>query len=222
MGNVACSLPFENPTPCALHLDHGDSLKQVKACMDAGYTSVMLDFSARTFNENNAALKEVVRIAHPLGITVEGELGSVGKVSDSTSEGGVVSTLTDPNEAYNYVLATGIDALAVSIGNAHGHYTKLPKLRFDILGEVYSKVKIPIVLHGGSGTPDEDIKKAVSLGVAKVNIASELNSAFRNSLKTQWNSGLNPWSPLAMHEALKQIASVVEKWIHISGSQGKA
>lgn len=222
MGKTAHSLPVENPVPSALHLDHGDSLEQVRACIDAGYTSVMLDFSSKTFDENAGALKEVVKIAHPLGITVEGEIGSVGKVGDSTLEGGMISTLTDPDEAYEYAVKTGVDTLAISIGNAHGHYTKLPEFRFDILSEVYSRVKIPIVLHGGSGTPDEDIKKAISLGIAKVNVASELNSAFRDSLKTQWNSGLNPWSPLAMTEALKYIGTVVEKWIIRLGSAGKA
>lgn len=208
--------------PAALHLDHGDSLDMVKDCLEAGFSSVMLDFSAKSFQENAAALKAVVKMAKPLGVTVEGELGHVGKIDNATTEGGCGSTLTDPEEAVQYVKETGVDALAVSIGNAHGNYTKLPQLDFERLGKIHRKIEIPLVLHGGSGTPDEDIKKAISLGIAKVNVASELIRAIRESLRTQWNAGQNLWTPAALVEARKDMEKVIEKWIVRVGAAGRA
>lgn len=208
--------------PAALHLDHGDSLDMVKDCLAAGFSSVMLDFSAKSFQDNAAALKTVVKLAKPLGVTVEGELGHVGKIDNATVEGGYGSTLTDPDEAVQYVKATGIDALAVSIGNAHGNYTKLPQLDFERLAKIHQMVEIPLVLHGGSGTPDEDIKKAVSLGIAKVNVASELVRSIRESLRSQWGANHNLWVPAALVEARKDMEKVIEKWIVRVGAAGRA
>ena len=222
MAAIARSLHVETAFPVALHLDHGNSLSLVRDCLDAGYTSVMLDFSTKPFEENAGALRTVVRMAHPLGATVEGEIGSVGKVEDATIEGNHHSTLTDPMEAAEYVRITGVDTLALSIGNAHGNYTTLPRLRFDILKKVYDRVNIPLVLHGGSGTPDEDIKKAISLGIAKINVASELVRAVRESLMDQWNTGRNFWAPAAEVEAMKDMESVVMKWIRRTGAEGRA
>lgn len=208
--------------PAALHLDHGDSLVLVKESLDAGFTSVMLDFSTKPFAENAAALKQVVAMACPLGVTVEGEIGSVGKVDQVTQEGGAVSTLTDPDEVLEYVKITGVDALAVSIGNAHGLYTRLPKFDFERLAMIRRRVTVPLVLHGGSGTPDADIKQAVDLGMVKVNVASELTAAFRGSLKTQADEGRNAWLPCALAEAEQSLRPVVEKWIHRLGAEGRA
>ena len=208
--------------PAALHLDHGDSLDMVKDCLDAGFSSVMLDFSARPFEENVAALKTVVGMAAPLGVTVEGELGHVGKIDNTTTEGGNTSTLTVPDEAVRYVKETGVDVLAVSIGNAHGNYTRLPRLDFECLANVHRLVEVPLVLHGGSGTPDEDIKKAISLGIAKVNVASELIRSIRESLLSQWGADRNLWVPAALVEARKEMEKVVEKWMVRVGAVGKA
>jgi len=222
MSSIARSLYPETSLPVALHLDHGDSLSMVRDCLEAGYTSVMLDFSSKTFEENASALRTVVGMAHPLGVTVEGEIGSVGKIDDSSLEGNHSSTLTDPQEAREYVRITGVDTLALSIGNAHGNYTELPQLRFDILEEVFDLVNIPLVLHGGSGTPDDDIKKAISLGIAKINVASELVRAVRESLMGQWKEGRNLWAPAAEVEAMKNMESVATKWIIKTGAAGQA
>jgi len=222
LSSLAHALPLKTTIPAALHLDHGKSLEQVKVCIDAGYTSVMLDFSHKPFSENVEALRKVVEIARPLGVTVEGEIGSVGKIHDDTVEGEQVSILTDPEEALAFVNATGVDVLAVSIGNAHGNYISLPRLRFDLLEDIYSKVRIPLVLHGGSGTPDKEIKKAISLGIAKINIASELICAVRESLKRQWNMGKNPWVSTALVGAMRDMGEVVEKWILRVGAAGQA
>lgn len=208
--------------PAALHLDHGSSLDMVRTCLDGGYTSVMLDYSARPFAENVAALREVASRAHPQGVTVEGELGAVGRVDDSTREGTADCTLTDPAQAAQFVAQSGVDALAVSIGNAHGHYTRLPRLDFDRLAEIRRQVGVPLVLHGGSGTPDADLRRAIALGIAKVNVASDLVHAVRTSLVEQWHESEKKWTPEAIAVAYGRTEAVVRRWIERLGAAGKA
>lgn len=207
--------------PAALHLDHGNSLEQVEECLQSGYTSVMLDFSMRPYEENVAALRRTAELAHPRAITVEGELGHVGRADTITLEGDAISTLTEPGEAASYVAETGVDVLAVSIGNAHGQYTKLPTLDFARLAEIRAAVSLPLVLHGGSGTPEEDLQRAISLGIAKVNVATELIAAVRESLLAQWQAGRNLWVPAAQAAAMDAMAVVVEKWIRRTGAAGR-
>ena len=222
MGRISRAVAEKYNVPAALHLDHGDSPEVVEACLEAGYTSVMLDYSTRPFAENVAALKAVVAKAHPKGVTVEGEIGSVGKVDDSTVEGGKSSTLTDPAEAARYAELTGVDALAVSIGNAHGIYTKLPVFDFDRLEKIRRAVGVPLVLHGGSGTQPEYIRRAISLGMAKVNVASELCKAFRDAYAGQHAGGRTGWLPTLLGATKPAIAKVAERWIVLTGAAGKA
>jgi ketose-bisphosphate aldolase len=222
MSLVAHSLIKRYNMPVALHLDHGTSIDEVRKCLAAGYTSVMLDFSLKPFKENSAALKEVVSLAHPLGVTVEGEIGAVGMVDSTVVEGGRMSTLTRVEDASAFAEETGVDLLAVSIGNAHGVYKTLPELDFDLLEKIQSVINVPLVLHGGSGTPEKDLKKAISLGIAKINVASELVNSIRNTLMSQWNEGKNIWLPLAYEPALKAMREVVKKWILKTGADGKA
>jgi ketose-bisphosphate aldolase len=222
MGAIAQTLARRFNVRAALHLDHGNSMEMVEACLRAGYTSVMLDYSARPFNENAEAMKRVVAAAHPMHVTVEGELGIIGQVDQVTAEGGGYTALTDPTVAAAFVEATGIDTLAVSIGNAHGMYTKLPQLDFDCLAKVHSAVRVPLVLHGGSGTPEPDLRRAISLGIAKVNVASELIKALRESLLDQWGTGKNLWAPIAQAVAIEAMGKVVEKWFHLTGAAGRA
>jgi len=205
----------------ALHLDHGDSLELVKECVQARFTSVMLDFSTRSFEENTAALKKVCRICHPKGITVEGEIGAVGRCDSTTMEGSSGSRLTDPEEAAEYARITGVDCLAVSIGNAHGTYVKLPRFDFDRLAAIRKRVKIPLVLHGGTGTPDKDLRKAISLGIAKVNVATALVGAYRETLLRQWNNKQDLWVPTAQTAALKEMSRAVEEWVVRLNAAGK-
>ncbi len=208
--------------PVVLHLDHGDSPERVRECLRAGYSSVMLDYSHRPFAENAAALREVVALARPRGVTVEGEIGAVGRADAVFGEGGEASRLTDPAEAEAYARETGVDALAVSFGNAHGLYSGAPRFDFARLAEIRSRVGIPLVLHGGSGTPDADLARAIGLGIAKVNIASELVHAVRQSLLDQWEAGRNLWAPLAMAEARAAMVPVAARWITRLGAAGKA
>jgi fructose-bisphosphate aldolase class II len=222
IGRIIHSLIQNHCTPVALHLDHGTSIEEVKTGLSSGYTSVMLDYSTKSFIENTNALKKVVKLSHPLGVSVEGELGAVGRTEIHAIEGSRVSSLTDPRDAEKFVAETGIDMLAVSIGNAHGMYTALPNLDFGLLGEIRNLVKIPLVLHGGSGTPENDLKKAVKMGVAKVNVASELVQTVRLSLMKQWSAGHNFYTPIALADAMKELSHVVRKWIKLAGADGNA
>jgi tagatose 1,6-diphosphate aldolase GatY/KbaY len=222
MGRISRAVAEKYNVPAALHLDHGDSPEVVAACLDAGYTSVMLDYSTRPFDENVAALKAVVAKAHPRGVTVEGEIGSVGKVDDSTIEGGKSSTLTDPAEAARYAELTGVDALAVSIGNAHGIYTKLPVFDFERLERIRRAVGVPLVLHGGSGTQPEYIRRAISLGMAKVNVASEICKAYRDAYAEQHAPGRGGWLPTLLGATKPAIARVAERWFKLTGAASRA
>lgn len=222
MAAIAATMVRGFSLPVSLHLDHGDSIPLVRECLQAGYSSVMLDFSQRPYAENVAALREVVTLASERGVTVEGELGHVGKADTSTAEGGAVSTLTKVDEAAAYVAHTGVDALAVSIGNAHGQYTKLPQLDFERLAQIHAAVSIPLVLHGGSGTPQSDLRRAISLGIAKVNVATELMVAMRRSLTADSQRPQPLWFPIAHAQATQAMEPVVEKWIHWTGAAGRA
>lgn len=208
--------------PAALHLDHGDSLERVMACLDAGFTSVMLDYSARPFEENVTALRQVSALARPLGVTVEGELGHVGKADTVTAESEGDSTLTSPEDAARYVEETGVDALAVSIGNAHGQYTKLPQFDFARLAAIRSAVRVPLVLHGGSGTPDADLKQAIALGMAKVNVATDLTVAMRQGLKAELALAQPRWLPHSLNLAVEGVVPTLERWFHLTGAAGRA
>jgi tagatose 1,6-diphosphate aldolase GatY/KbaY len=222
LGAVAHALAERFGVTAALHLDHGNSIAMVEDCLAAKYTSVMLDYSTRPWQENVDALRRVVALAHPQGVTVEGELGVVGQADQVSVEGGKQSTLTDPDLAADFVAKTGIDALAVSIGNAHGLYTKLPQLDFERLAKLQEATRIPLVLHGGSGTPEADLRRAISLGIAKVNVATEAITALRQSLLEQWGAGKNLWVPMAQAVAMEAMAKVVANWFHLTMAVGHA
>ncbi|ASG97796.1 Fructose-bisphosphate aldolase class-II [Listeria monocytogenes serotype 1/2a str. 01-5252] len=169
-----------SPVPFVLHLDHGDNMGDVMRAVRCGFSSVMIDGSLLPFEENIRVTKEVVDVCHKLGVSVEGELGTIGKTGNSI-EGGVSEIIyTKPEEAEEYISRTGVDTLAVAIGTAHGIYPKdkEPKLRLDILKEIKALVNIPLVLHGGSANPEAEIAAAVEIGIQKVNISSDYKYAF--------------------------------------------
>ena len=221
LAQIAYNIAKNYEIPAALHLDHGNTLDQVNECIKGNYTSLMLDLSSKSYDENVKGMQAVVKLARPLGITVEGEIGSIGNADTISEESSGPSNLTEPLEAKKFVEETGIDMLAVGIGNAHGIYKSLPKFDFKRLQEIYEKVQIPLVLHGGSGTPESDLKKAISLGICKVNVASELVKAFRDYLLTQWNAEKDLWIPIATAKALKKLPPVIKKWIRNVGSENK-
>ncbi|NSK44655.1 class II aldolase [Blautia luti] len=170
MGPMMVQAAKEAKVDVAVHLDHGLTFETVDKALELGFTSVMLDASTLPFEENIAKVKTVVEKARKYGATVEAELGLVGGSEDGSCDHGI--RCTDPDDAVVYARETGIDALAVAIGNAHGNYPVAPTLAFDVLEKIYEKVDIPLVLHGGSGITDKDFQRAISLGIRKVNIAT--------------------------------------------------
>ena len=170
MGPMMVQAAKEAKVDVAVHLDHGLTFESVDKALELGFTSVMLDASTLPFEENIARVKAVVEKARKYGATVEAELGLVGGSEDGSCDHGI--RCTDPDDAVVYARETGIDALAVAIGNAHGNYPVAPTLAFDVLEKIHEKVDLPLVLHGGSGITDKDFQKAISLGIRKVNIAT--------------------------------------------------
>ena len=170
MGPMMVQAAKEAKVDVAVHLDHGLTFETVDKALEFGFTSVMLDASTLPFEENIAKVKTVVEKARKYGVTVEAELGLVGGSEDGSCDHGI--RCTDPDDAVVYARETGIDALAVAIGNAHGNYPVAPTLAFDVLEKIHEKVDIPLVLHGGSGITDKDFQRAISLGIRKVNIAT--------------------------------------------------
>lgn len=170
MGPMMVQAAKEAKVEIAVHLDHGLTMEVVQKALDYGFTSVMFDSSTYPFEENIKRSREVVRLAEKYGATTEAELGLVGGSEDGSYDHGI--RCTNPDDAKLFCERTGIDALAVAIGNAHGNYPVAPKLAFDVLEEIHKKTEVPLVLHGGSGITDDDFQKAISLGIVKVNIAT--------------------------------------------------
>ena len=163
----------ESGVPVALHLDHGSSFEVAMKCIQDGFSSVMFDGSHYPYEENIRLTREVVKAAHAVGVSVEGELGTIGGVEDDVQVDEADAALAKPEEAIRFWEETQVDAMAVAVGTAHGMYKGEPKIRFDIIEEVSRNIEAPIVLHGGSGVPDESIQKAVQLGVGKINVNTE-------------------------------------------------
>lgn len=170
MGPMMIQAAREAHVDVAVHLDHGLTKPVVQKALDLGFTSVMYDSSSYTFLENVQRTREIVELAKSYGATVEAELGLVGGSEDNREDHGI--RCTDPKDARIFCEETGIDALAVAIGNAHGNYPVAPTLAFDVLAQIQQNTAIPLVLHGGSGITDSDFRRAISLGICKVNIAT--------------------------------------------------
>lgn len=161
-----------------LHLDHGSSIEVVKRCLDAGFDSVMIDASEKTFAENVKITAEVVRLAQPYNANVEAELGYIAKLGQAQTGG-----YTQPEEAKRFVEATGINALAIAIGSAHGFYKETPKLQLELLSQIHEATSAALVLHGGSGIPDNQLREAIHRGISKVNLATETKNIFMKTLQ---------------------------------------
>ncbi len=171
--------------PVTVHLDHGADHIQVLKAIQAGFTSVMIDGSMLPFEENVALTKRVVDLAHAVGLSVEGELGTIGKTDDEAEDGAAQIIYTEPDDAVRFVEETGVDSLAIAIGTCHGIYPSWmkPELKLDLLQQIKSKVNIPLVLHGGSNNPDAEIGESVKLGVNKINISSDIKVAYHNKMR---------------------------------------
>jgi len=171
--------------PIAIHWDHGASYEQILTAIRSGFTSVMIDGSMLPFEDNIAISRKVVHAAHAVGLSVEGELGTIGQM-DSQAEGGSDTIIyTNPDDALTFVESTAVDSLAVAIGTYHGIYptTMKPELKLDLLKLIKDKVDIPLVLHGGSNNPDDEIAEAVKLGINKINISSDIKVAYHTKMR---------------------------------------
>lgn len=186
--------------PVVIHLDHGASLEQIKRAIGCGFTSVMIDASSKSFEENIKITKEVVDYAKNYNVSVEAELGTIGDLGE-TLEGGTPTIIyTDPVKAGEFVEKTNIDTLAVAVGTSHGIYPKHmdPHIRTDIIKEITKNVSIPLVLHGGSSNPDSEISEVVALGVCKVNISSDIKLALFNEVRKYLNANELALEPLSI------------------------
>ena len=209
--------------PVALHLDHGSSFEKAMECIRRGYSSVMIDGSKYPFEENIAMTKKVVEAAHSVGVSVEAELGKLGGTEDDHTVEEREATFTDPDQAVEFVERTGIDALAVAIGTAHGVYKGEPDLDFDRLEAINNKIDIPLVLHGASGVPDSDVRKAVSFGINKVNVNTAFQQAFTAKVKELFAEDPELYDPRKYcgpgRDAIKER---VKEKIDVLGSKNKA
>jgi fructose-bisphosphate aldolase, class II len=171
--------------PIAIHWDHGASYKEILTAIRIGFTSVMIDGSMLPFEDNVALSRKVTHTAHAVGLSVEAELGTIGKTDGEAEDGSDAIIYTNPEDAVTFVQATGVDSLAVAIGTYHGIYPKTlkPELKLDLLKEIKERVKIPLVLHGGSNNPDDEIAQAVKLGINKINISSDIKVAYHKKMR---------------------------------------
>jgi fructose-bisphosphate aldolase class II len=209
--------------PVVLHIDHGTNFDQVMRCIRYGFTSVMYDGSKLPIEENIAVTKKVVEVAKAVGVSVEAELGKIGGTEDDVSVKAWEASMTDPEEAKMFVENTDVDALAIAIGTAHGQYKGTPKLDFERLQKVRSLVDIPIVLHGSSGVPGEAVKKAISLGVRKVNIDTNIREAFVRRARAVMEEKPDEIDPRKiLGPAREEMTATVREKIRLFGSSNKA
>ena len=217
-------LAHKSSVPMAIHLDHGSKLEQIMRAVRTGFTSVMIDASHLPFEENISLTKKVVDLVHPLGISVEAELGTIG-TTEHDAEGGAEEIIyTRPDDAAEFIERTGADALAIAIGTAHGLYPKgfVPELKLDLLSEIKSKVHVPLVLHGGSANPDHEIAESVRRGINKINISSDIKDAFYQQLRiTLQDKKLR--EPFQLYlDSIKAMKEVIDHKLELFDAVGKA
>ena len=214
----------KSKVPVVIHMDHGSNIYDVMRSIKNGYTSVMIDASNLPYEENVALTKQVVELAHKVNVSVEAEIGTIGAMNYETE--GVDNVLyTDPEQAKDFVKRTGIDCLAVAIGTAHGLYPKnfTPKLNLELLKILNKEVNIPLVLHGGSGNPDEEVTASVSLGVSKVNISSDVKSVFFKKCHELLNENPNQYEPCDLFpKCIDEAKKVIYHKLNVLNTIGKA
>lgn len=209
--------------PIALHLDHCTDYELIVQCIREGYTSVMIDASMHPFEENVRQTQEVVKVARAAGVNVEAELGKVGGVEDDIVVADEDALLADPDECVRFVELTGVPTLAPAIGTAHGIYKGEPKIAFGKLEEIFRKVSLPLVLHGGSGIPEEQVKRCVSLGMAKMNVATELRIAFSDAIKKVFQANPDENDPRKyMVPAKAAVKELAQAKMRLTGCVGRA
>jgi fructose-bisphosphate aldolase class II len=209
--------------PVALHLDHGSDFESIMKCIRAGFSSVMIDASKMSFEENIALTKKVVEAAHSVGVSVEAELGTIGGTEDDHTVEEKDAMYTDPDQAKEFVDATGVDALAIAIGTAHGVYEGEPELDFERLDTIKKLIDMPVVLHGASGISAEDLKTGVKYGVNKVNVNTDFQQSFTAKIKEVFAEKPELYDPRKYcGPGREAIAEKVKEKIKILGSDGQS
>ena len=207
--------------PVAVHYDHGLTFGRCMEALRLGFTSIMYDCSTAPYEENLENVAEMVKICHAMGATVEGELGHVGDNEGAGKLSNPSDFFTDPAVAADFVRRTGVDALAVAVGNAHGDYKFPPKLDFQRITDISGITGVPLVLHGGSGLADSDFREAVARGVSKINIFTDLDKAGKAGVEQGLREGAATLMQLMPH-AIEAMSAVVRNKIELFGSAGRA
>ena len=221
VANYLIPMAKKATVPVCVHYDHGLTFERCMQAIKLGFTSVMYDCSTAPYEENITKVAEMVKICHAMGVTVEAELGHVGDNAGSGKLTNPEDYFTDPDTAVDYVKRTGVDSLAVAVGNAHGDYAFPPKLDFDRIQVISEKTNLPLVLHGGSGLADADFKNAVRLGVSKINIFTDIDKAGKAGVEAGIVAGERTMMGLIPYE-VKAMKEVVAEKIKLFGSEGRA
>ncbi len=221
VANYLIPMAKKATVPVCVHYDHGLTFERCMQAVKLGFTSIMYDCSTAPYEENITKVAEMVKICHAMGVTVEAELGHVGDNAGSGKLTNPEDYFTDPDTAVDYVKRTGVDSLAVAVGNAHGDYAFPPKLDFDRIQIISGKTNLPLVLHGGSGLADADFKNAVRLGVSKINIFTDIDKAGKAGVEAGIAAGERTMMGLIPYE-IKAMKEVVAEKIKLFGSEGRA
>jgi len=213
----------KSPVPVALHLDHCKDLQLIEECINTGWTSVMIDASAKPFEENLALSKKVVEMAEKKDVTVEAELGQIVGVEDDIAVDQDDAYLADPDKSERFCKEVPLACFAPAIGTAHGIYKGEPKIAFDRIESIAKRTRVPLALHGGTGLSGEVVRRCISLGCAKVNISTQLKYAFIDEFVSYHNSHNKEYNPLNVISAqFERIKNVVAQNITLFGSAGQA
>ena len=216
---------YKSPIPVCIHLDHCSDFGKIMWAIQSGFTSVMFDGAELPFEENIAGTKKVIEAAHPVNVSVEAELGTIGTTDPDEMEGGAAEIIyTDPEDAFKFIAETGVDTLAVAIGTCHGLYPAgmKPELKLDILKEIASKVDIPLVLHGGSNNPDKEIGESVTLGINKINISSDIKAAYFEKMREVLENKSLREPNVIEPECMKAMKEVAKHKLELFQTIGKA
>lgn len=223
VANWVKTLAESSAVPVVLHLDHCKELDVIEKCIDAGWSSVMIDASSFSLEENIRMTTETVKMASPRDVTVEGELGAIVGVEDDIFVNEAESHLADPDTCVKYVKATGIDLLAPAIGTAHGLYKKEPQIDFALIREIADKTGMPLAIHGGTGLSEDVFKRCIECGGTKINISTNIKHLFRDSLEKYFRDNPEDYEPVRPIKYLEDaVAASVEEFMDIFGSSGHA
>jgi len=223
LAGAVCAMAKASSVPVALHLDHCKQRDLIAECIEAGWSSVMFDGSALSFEENVDMTRRVVEMAHPKDVTVEGELGAIVGVEDDIFVREQGAHLADPDQALEFVHETGVDCFAPAIGTAHGVYKGVPKIAYDRLEKISQGCGVPIAIHGGTGLSDEVFQRCIELGGAKINVSTQIKHSFREGLEQFFKDNPEEYEPVkSVGHMLEHVRKMVEGFIERFGSVGKA